>query len=262
MDVGAQRLRGETVDDRVSSQRAPPGLHGRVDPASERKAPGSFLIGRGRDQGVPAGSDGLPTDPLGGGGLTEAVLEPTGDDGVKRGQRIGQIYRRGPRRACHPERDQSPPLALLPIWDYIYPDGQPEIHGSYPDVLKVARPSVVLRPCGEKLLTVADMERAVEKGLPFAALKYVVRNSGAAEKDPVQQTSCLVHASSAGGRGPTSTGRERAAGANRPACTLAEQVWSRRRWRSCFSPPRILNSTTRLRSILRLPTSDPPGRDR
>src|SRR3954463_12437276 len=58
---------------------------------------------------------------------------------------------------------------------------------SYPDVLKVSQNlggSKILR---EKILTLADLERAIEKGLPFAALKYVVRHFPERQKSRVQQ---------------------------------------------------------------------------
>ena len=58
---------------------------------------------------------------------------------------------------------------------------------SYPDVLKVSQTLGGFKTLREKLLTVADMERAVEKGLPFAALKYVVRHFPARQKTRVQQ---------------------------------------------------------------------------
>ena len=88
---------------------------------------------------------------------------------------------------------------------------------SYPDVLKVSQTLGGFKTLREKLLTVADMERAVEKGLPFAALKYVVRHFPARQKTRVQQIvmprSTLQRREEEGRLRP-----ERAAGADRPPC--------------------------------------------
>jgi putative toxin-antitoxin system antitoxin component (TIGR02293 family) len=58
---------------------------------------------------------------------------------------------------------------------------------SYPDVLKVSQTLGGPKVLREKVLTVADMERAVEKGFPFAALKYVVKHFPERQKSRVQQ---------------------------------------------------------------------------
>ena len=97
---------------------------------------------------------------------------------------------------------------------------------SYPDVLKVSQALGGFKTLREKLLTVADMERAVEKGLPFAALKYVVRHfPGAAEDPGPADRHAPLHASAPGGEGrlrPAESERlERIA----RLATLAEQVW-------------------------------------
>jgi putative toxin-antitoxin system antitoxin component (TIGR02293 family) len=83
---------------------------------------------------------------------------------------------------------------------------------SYPDVLKVARILGGARVLREDVTTVAAMERAVGRGLPFAALKYVVRHFPQRQKTRVQQI--VVPRS-------TLQRRERIA----RLATLAEQVW-------------------------------------
>jgi putative toxin-antitoxin system antitoxin component (TIGR02293 family) len=97
---------------------------------------------------------------------------------------------------------------------------------SYPDVLKVSQNlggSKILR---EKILTVADLERVIEKGLPFAALKYVVRHFPERQKTRVQQIvmprSTLQRREEEGRLRPAESERlERIA----RLATLAEQVW-------------------------------------
>jgi putative toxin-antitoxin system antitoxin component (TIGR02293 family) len=97
---------------------------------------------------------------------------------------------------------------------------------SYPDVLKVTQTlggSKVLR---EKILTVADLERVIGKGLPFAALKYVVRHFPERQKTRVQQIvmprSTLQRREEEGRLRPAESERlERIARLS----TLAEQVW-------------------------------------
>jgi putative toxin-antitoxin system antitoxin component (TIGR02293 family) len=97
---------------------------------------------------------------------------------------------------------------------------------SYPDVLKVSQALGGHKILREKLLTVADMERAVEKGLPFAALKYVVRHFAPRQKTRVQQIvmprSTLQRREGEGRLRPAESARlERIA----RLATLAEQVW-------------------------------------
>src|SRR3954451_25338870 len=58
---------------------------------------------------------------------------------------------------------------------------------SYPDVLKVSQNLGGSKALREKILKVADLERAVGRGLPFAALKYVVRHFPQRQKTRVQQ---------------------------------------------------------------------------
>jgi len=97
---------------------------------------------------------------------------------------------------------------------------------SYPDVLKVAQNlggSKVLR---EEVASVADLERAVGRGLPFAALKYVVRHFPQRQKTRVQQIvvprSTLQRREEEGRLRPAESERlERIA----RLATLAEQVW-------------------------------------
>src|SRR4051812_50164095 len=95
---------------------------------------------------------------------------------------------------------------------------------SYPDVLKVAQNlggSKVLR---EDVASVADLERAVGRGLPFAALKYVVRHFPQRQKTRVQRIgvprSPLNRREEKGGRGPA--GRERPRGIAPPAPLAGE----------------------------------------
>ena len=97
---------------------------------------------------------------------------------------------------------------------------------SYPDVLKVAQNlggSKVLR---QKVSTVADLERAIGVGFPFAALKYVVRHFPERQKTRVQQIvmprSTLQRREEEGRLRPAESERlERIA----RLATLAEQVW-------------------------------------
>ena len=58
---------------------------------------------------------------------------------------------------------------------------------SYPDVLKVAQTLGGTKVLREQVSTVADLDRAVGRGLPFAALKYVVRFFPERQKTRVQQ---------------------------------------------------------------------------
>jgi putative toxin-antitoxin system antitoxin component (TIGR02293 family) len=97
---------------------------------------------------------------------------------------------------------------------------------SYPDVLKVAENLGGSRILREKLSTVADLERAVGKGLPFAALKHVVRHFPERQKTRVQQIvmprSTLQRREEEGRLRPAESERlERIA----RLATLAEQVW-------------------------------------
>jgi putative toxin-antitoxin system antitoxin component (TIGR02293 family) len=97
---------------------------------------------------------------------------------------------------------------------------------SYPDVLKVSQTLGGFKTLRQKVLTVADMERAVEKGLPLAALKYVVRHFPPRQKTRVQQIvmprSTLQRREGEGRLRPAESERlERIA----RLATLAEQVW-------------------------------------
>lgn len=97
---------------------------------------------------------------------------------------------------------------------------------SYPDVLKVARTLGGHKVLREKVLTVADLERAVGNGLPFAALKHVVRHFSERQKTRVQQIvmprSTLQRREEEGRLRPAESERlERIA----RLATLAEQVW-------------------------------------
>jgi putative toxin-antitoxin system antitoxin component (TIGR02293 family) len=97
---------------------------------------------------------------------------------------------------------------------------------SYPDVLKVAQTLGGPKVLREKVFTVADLERAVGKGLPFAALKYVVRHFPQRQKTRVQQIvvprSTLQRREEEGRLRPAESERlERIA----RLTTLAQQVW-------------------------------------
>jgi len=97
---------------------------------------------------------------------------------------------------------------------------------SYPDVFKVSQALGGSRVLREKVSTVADLERAVVKGLPFAALKYVVRHFPARQQTRVQQIvvprSTLQRREEEGRLRPVESERlERIA----RLATLAEQVW-------------------------------------
>jgi putative toxin-antitoxin system antitoxin component (TIGR02293 family) len=97
---------------------------------------------------------------------------------------------------------------------------------SYPDVLKVAQNLGGPRILRADVSSVADLERAVGKGLPFAALKYVVRNFPPRQKTRVQQIvvprSTLQRREEEGRLRPAESERlERIA----RLATLAEQVW-------------------------------------
>ncbi len=97
---------------------------------------------------------------------------------------------------------------------------------SYPDVLKVAQNLGGARVLRADVETVADLERAVGRGLPFAALKYVVRHFPPRQKTRVQQIvvprSTLQRREEEGRLRPAESERlERIA----RLATLAEQVW-------------------------------------
>jgi putative toxin-antitoxin system antitoxin component (TIGR02293 family) len=97
---------------------------------------------------------------------------------------------------------------------------------SYPDVLKVSQTLGGPKVLREKILTVADLERLVGKGLPFAALKYVIRHFPPRQKHRVQQIvvprSTLQRREEEGRLRPVESERlERVA----RLATLAEQVW-------------------------------------
>jgi putative toxin-antitoxin system antitoxin component (TIGR02293 family) len=97
---------------------------------------------------------------------------------------------------------------------------------SYPDVLKVSDALGGPKILREKVHTVADLARAVGKGLPFAALKYVVRHFPERQKSRVEQIvvprSTLQRREVEGRLRPAESERlERIA----RLATLAEQVW-------------------------------------
>jgi len=97
---------------------------------------------------------------------------------------------------------------------------------SYPDVLKVAQTLGGAKVLRENVFTVADLERVVGRGLPFAALKYVVRHFPLRQKTRVQQIvvprSTLQRREEEGRLRPAESERlERIA----RLATLAEQVW-------------------------------------
>jgi putative toxin-antitoxin system antitoxin component (TIGR02293 family) len=97
---------------------------------------------------------------------------------------------------------------------------------SYPDVLKVAQALGGPKILRKNVFTVADLERAVGSGLPFAALKHVVRHFPERQKTRVQQIvvprSTLQRREEEGKLRPAESERlERIA----RLATLAEQVW-------------------------------------
>ena len=97
---------------------------------------------------------------------------------------------------------------------------------SYPDVLKVAQALGGPKILRKNVFTVADLERAVGNGLPFAALKHVVRHFPERQKTRVQQIvvprSTLQRREEEGKLRPAESERlERIARLG----TLAEQVW-------------------------------------
>ena len=97
---------------------------------------------------------------------------------------------------------------------------------SYPDVLKVAQTLGGAKVLRADVATVADMERAVGRGFPFAALKYVVRHFPQRQKTRVQQIvvprSTLQRREEEGRLRPSESERlERIA----RLATLAEHVW-------------------------------------
>jgi putative toxin-antitoxin system antitoxin component (TIGR02293 family) len=97
---------------------------------------------------------------------------------------------------------------------------------SYPDVLKVAQNLGGPKVLRERVATVADLQRAVGRGLPFAALRYVMRHFPQRQKTRVQQIvvprSTLQRREEEGRLRPAESERlERIA----RLATLAEQVW-------------------------------------
>ena len=97
---------------------------------------------------------------------------------------------------------------------------------SYPDVLKVAQALGGPKILRKNVFTVADLEQAVGNGLPFAALKHVVRHFPERQKTRVQQIvvprSTLQRREEEGKLRPAESERlERIA----RLATLAEQVW-------------------------------------
>jgi putative toxin-antitoxin system antitoxin component (TIGR02293 family) len=97
---------------------------------------------------------------------------------------------------------------------------------SYPDVLKVAGNLGGPKILKETVRSISDLERAVGKGLPYAALKYVLRHFPDRLKTRVQQIvvprSTLQRREEEGRLRPAESERlERIA----RLATLAEQVW-------------------------------------
>jgi putative toxin-antitoxin system antitoxin component (TIGR02293 family) len=97
---------------------------------------------------------------------------------------------------------------------------------SYPDVLKVAGNLGGPRILKETVSSISDLERAVGRGLPFAALTYVLRHFSPRQKARVQQIvvprSTLQRREEEGRLRPAESERlERIA----RLATLAEQVW-------------------------------------
>jgi putative toxin-antitoxin system antitoxin component (TIGR02293 family) len=97
---------------------------------------------------------------------------------------------------------------------------------SYPDVLKVAATLGGTKILRENVFTVADLERLVGRGLPFAALKFVLRHFPQRQKARVQQIvvprSTLQRREEEGRLKPAESERlERIA----RLATLAEHVW-------------------------------------
>jgi putative toxin-antitoxin system antitoxin component (TIGR02293 family) len=97
---------------------------------------------------------------------------------------------------------------------------------SYPDVLKVAGNLGGPKILKETVSSISDLERAVGRGLPFAALKYVLRHFPQRQKTRVQQIvvprSTLQRREEEGRLRPAESERlERIA----RLATLAEQVW-------------------------------------
>src|SRR4051794_41930471 len=109
---------------------------------------------------------------------------------------------------------------------------------SYPDVLKVSQNLGGAKVLREKILTVADLERAIEKGLPYAALKYVVGHFPERQKTRVQQIvmprSTLQRRGGEGRLWPA--GSERLGRNARPA-TPARQGWGGAGGGERFLPP-------------------------
>ena len=97
---------------------------------------------------------------------------------------------------------------------------------SYPDVLKVAQNLGGPKVLRARVATVADLQRAIGRGLPFAALRYVIRHFPQRQKTRVQQIvvprSTLQRREEEGRLRPAESERlERIA----RLATLAEQVW-------------------------------------
>src|SRR4051812_45931572 len=97
---------------------------------------------------------------------------------------------------------------------------------TYPDVLKVAQNLGGAKILREKVFTVADLERAVGRGLPYAALKYVVRHFPERQKTRVQQIvmprSTLQRREEEGRLRPAESER---VGGNCPRAPLGGQGW-------------------------------------
>ena len=93
---------------------------------------------------------------------------------------------------------------------------------SYPDVLKVAENLGGSRILREKLSTVADLERAVGKGFPFAALKHVVRHFPERQKTRVQQIVMPRSTLRRGGKRRVASGPLKASDSN---ASLGWQHW-------------------------------------
>jgi putative toxin-antitoxin system antitoxin component (TIGR02293 family) len=110
--------------------------------------------------------------------------------------------------------------------DYPFPE---TLMSTYPDVARVAEQLGGRRLLKERVATVADMERVVGKGLPYASLAHVVR--GYPERQQRHITDIVVPRSTLQRR--SEEGRLKPAESERlerivRLTTLAEQAWESR----------------------------------